>query len=50
MKNKENALTDYINEKHTQEECIGFIDGFDKGVSFKQYEVNLLKQDIEDLT
>lgn len=22
------ALTDYVKEKHTQEECSGFIDGF----------------------
>ena len=25
-------LNDYINEKHTQEECSGFIDGFEKAI------------------
>ena len=24
-------LDEYVREKHTQEECVGFIDGFEKG-------------------
>ena len=24
-------LSNYINDKHTQEECVGFIDGFNEG-------------------
>lgn len=26
------CLTEYINERHTQEECTGFIDGFKKAL------------------
>jgi len=32
----EKALDIYIKEKHTQEECIGFIDGFEKGTISKE--------------
>lgn len=30
MTKKEKAVDNYIREKHTQEECIGFIDGYEK--------------------
>jgi hypothetical protein len=32
------ALNNYVKEKHTQEECIGFIDGFNKGLSLSTQE------------
>lgn len=31
-KAKEKSLNQYIEEKHTQEECIGFIDGYEKAL------------------
>ena len=31
MENLQKALNDYIDGKHTQQECVGFIDGFNKG-------------------
>lgn len=36
---KEVALTIYIRDKHTQEECIGFIDGYDIGYSLARKQV-----------
>jgi hypothetical protein len=32
LKLQQSSLKEYINKKHTQEECIGFIDGFGKAV------------------
>jgi hypothetical protein len=32
MSKFEQMLTNYINEKHNQDECAGFIDGFEKAV------------------
>ncbi len=29
---KENSVSTYIKERHTQEECVGFIDGYEKAV------------------
>lgn len=31
-KGKQKSLNQYINEKHSQEECIGFIDGYEKAL------------------
>ncbi len=39
------ALDKYVKEKHTQEECIGFIDGFDENIS-----ENISEDDIKHLT
>ena len=33
MKSLEKSLNEYIKEKHTQEECSGFIDGYNKAYS-----------------
>lgn len=30
---QEALVSNYVKEKHTQEECIGFIDGLDKALS-----------------
>ncbi len=30
---KQDSLNTYVKEKHTQEECIGFIDGYEKAVN-----------------
>ena len=35
---KQNALNEYIKEKHTQEECIGFIDGYEASENNKQID------------
>ena len=38
------CLTEYIQSKHTQEECIGFIDGFVESVGhFRKEEVSIEK-------
>lgn len=34
-------LNDYINSKHTQEECVGFIDGFKKAQSLNEKKFSL---------
>jgi hypothetical protein len=38
------ALDIYIKEKHTQEECIGFIDGFGKAQENKMFSLNDMKK------
>jgi transposase-like protein len=38
------ALDTYIKEKHTQEECVGFIAGFEKALS--QINKNVLLGDV----
>jgi hypothetical protein len=46
MKALEMSLTVYIKEKHTQEECIGFIDGYNKAhkdMSFKSLIISKLR-------
>ena len=30
MTPKEKAVTNYVREKHNQDECVGFIDGYEK--------------------
>lgn len=30
MKSKEKAVLEYVYEKHNQDECVGFIDGYEK--------------------
>lgn len=32
LKQQQNAVSEYVKLKHTQEECIGFIDGYEKAV------------------
>ncbi len=41
-KELEIALTSYIALKHTQEECIGFIDGFKEAVKLFSQEKNFV--------
>jgi len=42
MKPLEKALNKYIKEQHTQEECVGFIDGYKEGIkSNKKYLAGL---------
>lgn len=46
MKSLETSLSIYIKEKHTQEECVGFIDGYNKAykdISFKSLIINRLR-------
>jgi hypothetical protein len=46
MKSLEKSLTVYIKEKHTQEECVGFIDGYKqahKDMSFKSLIISKLR-------
>lgn len=46
MKALEKSLGTYIKEKHTQEECIGFIDGYKKAykdITFKSLIISRLR-------
>lgn len=40
------ALQDYIKDKHTQEECIGFIDGYQEAEKKYLAQVSDLKEQI----
>ena len=42
MKTKEKAVNGYIKEKHNQDECIGFIDGY------TQCQEDMLKEELKD--
>ena len=42
MKTKEKAVYNYIKEKHNQDECIGFIDGY------TQCQEDMLKEELKD--
>lgn len=42
MSLKEKSVNDYIKEKHNQDECSGFIDGYDKGVENTIKSVHLV--------
>lgn len=42
MTTKEKAVNDYIKAKNNQDECIGFIDGYDKGVENTIKSVHLV--------
>lgn len=46
---QEAAMDKYIKEKHTQEECIGFIDGFNVANSLSLTEIEGLKKENERL-
>jgi hypothetical protein len=49
MNKQETAMDIYIKEKHTQEECIGFIDGFNVAESLSLTEIEGLKKENERL-
>ena len=42
------SLTEYVNKKHTQEECSGFIDGFEKACDIATSQTEAKDREIAD--
>jgi len=43
------SLNIYIKERHNQDECIGFIDGFNTGYDSQQQKIDQLEREVEEL-